>query len=256
VLTWVVTVSRYLRQALLHLSAADVSHNSLIFTDVHPLSPLPLANCSFRKPFVLFSIHFDGGYTPPHLRGTMNAKSANSSTINTEASPVAPQPQSPKRRPETGGRCQHRFPNGKRCRLYATDSHFGLCLNHFRASAAIGSLLSATPSDSLDLSSDLFPQLSEFDSAVDINQFLARLLVLLTQGRISTRRASVLAYISSQLLHSDCAIDRENLLTLGDSATPVVELDDMPRPDRSEPKRYEHPAWLASTSGTPEKQPS
>ena len=38
------------------------------------------------------------------------------------------------------------------------------------------------PNNSLDLSAELLPQLSEFNSAVDINQFLARLLVLVTKG--------------------------------------------------------------------------
>jgi hypothetical protein len=52
------------------------------------------------------------------------------------------------------------------------------------------------------LSSDLLPELSEFNSGVDIRKFLVRLLVLVTKGRISSRRAAALAYISNQLLHS------------------------------------------------------
>jgi hypothetical protein len=56
--------------------------------------------------------------------------------------------------------------------------------------------------DSEDPSADLLPELSEFNSGVDIRKFLARPLVLVTKGRISSRRASVLAYISNQLLHS------------------------------------------------------
>jgi len=48
----------------------------------------------------------------------------------------------------------------------------------------------------LNLSSELLPELSEFNSAVDINQFLARLLVLVAKGRVSPRRASVLAYVT------------------------------------------------------------
>src|ERR1700720_4791656 len=28
------------------------------------------------------------------------------------------------------GRCQHMFPNGKRCRKFASGSHLGLCLQH------------------------------------------------------------------------------------------------------------------------------
>ena len=64
--------------------------------------------------------------------------------------------------------------------------------------------------DSEDLSPELLPKLSEFDSAVDIDEFLNRLLVLVTKGRVSPRRAAVLAYITNQLLHSHRAIEREH----------------------------------------------
>ena len=43
------------------------------------------------------------------------------------------------------GRCQHIFPNGKRCRKFASGSHLGLCLNHLTASAAIGAGLQQPP---------------------------------------------------------------------------------------------------------------
>ena len=88
-------------------------------------------------------------------------------------------------RPSTGGRCQHLFPNGKRCRKYATDSHFGLCLHHFTVSAALGAARQQDQSDFTDLSADLLPELSEFSAGADIRQFLARLLTLVTKGRIS-----------------------------------------------------------------------
>jgi hypothetical protein len=129
------------------------------------------------------------------------------------------------------GRCQHLFPNGKRCRKFASGSHLGLCLHHLTESAVVGAGLQQPSNDSLDLSGELLPELSEFDSAVDINKFLAKLLVLVTKGRVSPRRASVLAYITNQLLHSHRAIDRENLLQL-EEQVPVVEIGDIPRPAR------------------------
>ncbi len=73
------------------------------------------------------------------------------------------------------GRCQHIFPNGKRCRKFACGSHLGLCLQHLTESAAIGAGLQQPPNDSLDLSAELLPELSEFKCGVDINKFLARL---------------------------------------------------------------------------------
>ena len=129
------------------------------------------------------------------------------------------------------GRCQHRLPNGKRCRLPGLDSQFGLCFRHFHLSAAIGASRPQPPSDFEDLSADLLPQPSEFDAALSINQFLSRLLVLVTKGRVTPRRAAVLAYITNQLLHSHRAIQRENDVV---DDEPQQIIFDMPRPDRSD----------------------
>jgi len=96
-------------------------------------------------------------------------------------------------------RCQHRYSNGKRCRLSGSESQLGLCSHHFRLSAA-GASGRQAPSDSLDLSADLLPELSGSGVRADLRQFLTRLLV--TQGRVTPRRATVLAYITNQLLHS------------------------------------------------------
>ena len=100
---------------------------------------------------------------------------------------------------EEASRCGYSFANGKRCRFPASPSHAGFCPRHFRFG------LPQSPNDSNDLSADLFPELSESSSAVDIRQFLARLLVQLGKGRIGARRAAVLAFIGSQLLHSNRA---------------------------------------------------
>jgi len=170
-----------------------------------------------------------GVYTPLNEE-IMNSTIANSSsTIDIPAVTSrcdSSLPHAPKE-----GRCQHLFPNGKRCRKFASGSHLGLCLHHLTESAAIGAGFQQPPNDSFDLSGELLPELSEFESAIDINKFLAKLLVLVTKGRVSPRRASVLAYITNQLLHSHCAIDRENLLQL-EEQVPVVEIGDIPRPAR------------------------
>ncbi|HYL82841.1 MAG TPA: hypothetical protein VE263_01300 [Candidatus Angelobacter sp.] len=99
-------------------------------------------------------------------------------------------------------RCQHRYPNGSRCRLRPTQS--GLCSRHFletRLTKAVATPLPQTIDDSVDLSADLLPALPQ-SPAIDIRQFLARLLIQLTKGRVSPRRAWVLTCISSQLLNS------------------------------------------------------
>ena len=106
-------------------------------------------------------------------------------------------------------RCPYFYPNGKRCSLSGLPAHSGFCRRH---SAANAPSLVPVPvnNDAEDLSADLLPELSEFSAGIDIRQFLARLLTLVTQGRISPRRASVLAYITNQLLHSHRAITLES----------------------------------------------
>src|SRR5713101_9703958 len=128
-------------------------------------------------------------------------------------------------------RCPYRYPNGKRCRLPGLQAHSGFCFGHSKVSAP-GAFPLHSQSDSEDLSPELLPELSEFDSAVDIYQFLNRLLVLVTKGRVSPRRAAVLAYITNQLLHSHRAIARENE---AQAEEPQQIIIDMPRPKRDWP---------------------
>jgi hypothetical protein len=101
---------------------------------------------------------------------------------------------------DDSNRCQYRYANGKRCRLSGSKRHFGFCSRHFSLSNSGAPQHSYD--DSEDLSADLLPELSEFNRSININQFLARLLTLVTKGRISPRRAAVLSYITNQLIHS------------------------------------------------------
>src|SRR5712692_618326 len=106
-----------------------------------------------------------------------------------------------------GSRCQHRYKNGKRCRLLGSEPQLGFCPRHFRRKLAAASPQS--PSDFDDLSEDLLRGLSHFRSSEDLREFLSRLLVEATNGRVSPRRAAVLAYITNQLLHSHRAVQKE-----------------------------------------------
>jgi hypothetical protein len=96
-------------------------------------------------------------------------------------------------------RCQHRTPTGRQC---CSLSHAGstLCLRH-----------AATPQQDTpaDFSATLLRDARRFQSAQGINCSLRELYTLLGQDRISPRRASVLAYISSLLLHTLPAIDND-----------------------------------------------
>ena len=126
-------------------------------------------------------------------------------------------------------RCTHLFPNGRRCRLYATNINPNFCPAH--------APLPANQYDSAAIASTLTANLDDFTSAAQINDFLARLLLLLAQDKISTRRAAVLAYITNQLLRTLPAIAKE------ENAEPTQIIFDMPGP--------ESPQHVASTSAQP-----
>ena len=82
-----------------------------------------------------------------------------------------------------------------------------------------------------DTAASLTADLKEFRSAIPINDFLARLLLLLAENKISPRRAAVLAYITNQLLRTLPAIDRE-LNPKEDPNQPPEIVWDMPGPKR------------------------
>jgi hypothetical protein len=121
-----------------------------------------------------------------------------------------------------GSRCRHYTDRGRRCQLPVVDARSGYCFRHAKPQPA--------PSDSVDLSAELIGELSDFQSAVAINMFLANLLVQVTKGHVSPRHASVLAYITNQLLHSHRAIDYDDDRHADE---PVTIIMDGPRPDRS-----------------------
>jgi hypothetical protein len=119
-------------------------------------------------------------------------------------------------------RCTFRFANGKRCRLSASD------ISAFCPSHASRSESQTQPADG---AASLTADLKEFRSAIPINDFLARLLLLLAEDRISPRKAAVLAYITNQLLRTLPAIDAE-LNPKPGKDEPVQIIFDMPGPER------------------------
>jgi hypothetical protein len=74
-------------------------------------------------------------------------------------------------------RCTHRFANGVRCRLLTLDADASYCTNHAR--------LVENQLESADTAASLTADLKEFRSAIPINAFLARLLLLLAENKIS-----------------------------------------------------------------------
>jgi hypothetical protein len=159
-----------------------------------------------------------GGCTP------LNEEIMNSTPTNSSSS-IEAQAVMSKNDPT---RCQHRFANGKRCRNSASQSHFGLCLHHFTVSAAMGASQQLSQNDSTDFSAELIGELTDFESAVAINKFLTNLLTLVSKGRISPRRAAVLAYITNQLLHTHRAIDYDDERHSDDDKVTIIM--NAPRP--------------------------
>ncbi len=73
-------------------------------------------------------------------------------------------------------RCQHSFPSGRRCRMPVSDLHAGLCAHHFRERLV---------REEADLSTALVGELKKFETAGEVNDVLSRLLILVSQDRVS-----------------------------------------------------------------------
>jgi hypothetical protein len=99
----------------------------------------------------------------------------------------------------TPERCQHRTRTGRQCRSVVADANSSFCAVH----------AASAPSDSEDFVVALTERACRFQNAQGINHSLGALYTLLAQGRISPRRASVLAYVSSLLIRSLTAIDND-----------------------------------------------
>jgi hypothetical protein len=99
----------------------------------------------------------------------------------------------------TPERCQHRTRTGRQCRSSVAHPGSSFCDAH----------ASSEPNDTQDFAETLTRHACSFQNAQGINHSLEALYTLLAQGRISPRRASVLAYISNLLLRSLTAIDND-----------------------------------------------
>ena len=99
----------------------------------------------------------------------------------------------------TPERCQYRTATGRQCCSIAVDPDSSFCARH----------AGSEPDDSEDFSAALTDRAYRFQNAQGINRSLGTLYTLCAQGRISPRRASTLAYISSLLLRTLPAIDND-----------------------------------------------
>lgn len=98
-------------------------------------------------------------------------------------------------------RCQHRTLKG-RCRQLATDSASTLCFDHARADCQAR--------NDFTLLAPLVRKPKDFQSAKGINESLTVLHNLLAEGRISPRRAAVIAYVDSLILRTLTTVPERN----------------------------------------------
>jgi len=128
---------------------------------------------------------------------------------------MKPKPVTTSSAPESP-RCRHRTQNG-RCRMPAVDSSAILCFDHARQALQA--------QETVDLLEPLTEQAADFQNAQGINNSLGALYKLLAEGRMSPRRASVLAYISSLLLRTLPAIDNDPYPDVGEEADEPSDLE-------------------------------
>ena len=128
-------------------------------------------------------------------------------------------------------RCQHRTRTGRRCRHAVSSAAGGLCAKH------------APSRPNRFEESDLSASLTEFKSAVPINGFLSRLLLLEAEDRISPRRAAVMAYTCNLILRTLPAIDRELHPEDQDERQIII---DLPPPAATIPFLQATPSWIGS----------
>ena len=130
----------------------------------------------------------------------------------------------------------------RRCRLPVVNAHAGLCFRHLSQQAAKGAALHPvspggliplldSPDPNADLRVTLAGELKDFKSAAEINDFLSRLLLVLSENRVTPRRAAVLAYVCNLLLRTLPAMDRElHAGSFGDDSVPGIDFGDLAKP--------------------------
>jgi len=150
-------------------------------------------------------------------------------------SPVA------RRARNSSAQCCHHSATGRRCRSARSSSESCLCPRH---RAIEQKLLSAEPDDLTPEFSDLEGSLQTVDG---IHNSLAELYVLVVQDRISSRRAAVLAYVSSLLLRS-LANAEKNAAKSKPRAQIIYNW--APREDHAQPKTAA-PAQQSATAPNP-----
>lgn len=117
-------------------------------------------------------------------------------------------------------RCRARTRDGRQCRMPAQEPAFGFCYRHIPRSTELDLL-----DDSTDLCAELFrADDGTLNDITSVSTLLTNLIILLGQGRISTRRAAVITYALNLLLRSLIATERQDSERYAAGWPPISEL--------------------------------
>jgi hypothetical protein len=119
-------------------------------------------------------------------------------------------------------RCSHQDTLGRQCRSLVSDARSGLCPRH---------LASEQQKEATNVYAPLIRNSQGLQTAQGINYTLSNLYELLAKNRVSSRRASVLAYINSLLLRTLPQIDADNKAGIIDPTKPPSK--PLPVPDEA-----------------------
>jgi len=108
-------------------------------------------------------------------------------------------------RPAPENRCEHTDHGGRRCRMIRSATHPNFC--HWHAVSEERKLLearerAARTSHEFNVAYKLFGPVQDMRSAAAVNHVLGRLVQLLAENSINTRRASVISNACNLLLRS------------------------------------------------------
>ena len=138
--------------------------------------------------------------------------------------------------------CSSITAKGRRCRYRVSTPGSSLCALHSRPRPLRHAEPEANPLAGLP------PELSTFSSYADITRFLARVLTLLSENRISPRRAAVLSYIANSLLNSLRAAERLAQYESAHQPEEELQIDWSSVPEVHRPPRADSDVATANSS--------
>ena len=137
--------------------------------------------------------------------------------------------------------CSHIYKHGRLCRQPVAKPGEILCSTHLRSHA-----LAAPPSDPL---AELASELGEISEIHQVGAFIAKLMKLACQSRITFRRAVSLTYMANSLINAIRLQHAEEARAAKDDDELRIDWTDVPRPASDRINLNQQP--LSDTLHTP-----